>query len=91
MGTVLKLQQAKQFEATNEDLLSWQAQLRAACINSISPDDMQQIVAKQLEKAKEGDAKAVDFVMQLIGSKQNVTINNTFASVEHGANHRRTR
>jgi len=85
MGRVLKLSEARKFEATNDDLMAWQSQLRAACINSISPDDMVAIVQKQLEKAKEGDARAIGFVMQLIGTKQNITVNNNFESVESAA------
>jgi hypothetical protein len=76
MGTGLS-KQAQKLSATQADLLQWQSDLRAACINSISEDDMKQIVVSQVGKAKKGDASALKFVMELIGTKQPVTINNT--------------
>lgn len=57
--------------------MTWQAELRAAMVNSISPEDMKDIMAKQLAKAKDGDKDALDFVMTVVGSNQPVTINNT--------------
>ncbi len=68
----------------------WQSQLRAACINSISPDDMVSIVQKQLERAKEGDERAIAFVMNLIGTNQKITVNNHFTDVESAARIRRS-
>lgn len=60
------------------DIASWQTNLQAAAINSITAEDVQQIVAKQLEKAKEGDQTAVRFVMgTLLGSQRPIVVKNT--------------
>lgn len=78
MATGLSKQaQQQKLSATQADLLQWQSDLRAACVNSISEDDMKHIVTSQVAKAKKGDAQALKFVMELIGTKQPVTINNT--------------
>jgi predicted transcriptional regulator len=76
-GLSKQSQQQNKLSATQTDLLQWQSELRAACVNSISETDMREIVTSQLAKAKKGDAQAMKFVMELIGTKQPVTINNT--------------
>lgn len=48
------------------DLVTWQQTLRGALVNSITVDDIQQIVAKQLEKAKKGDESAAKFIIAQI-------------------------
>lgn len=70
-----------------QDTANYQASLRAACFNAISPDDMAQVVAKQLEKAKEGDVKAANFMMSLVGSNSSTRIQQTniFATDVEGA------
>ena len=47
-------------------------------MNSITAEDVQQIVARQLERAKEGDQNAVRFVMgTLLGSQRPIVVKNT--------------
>jgi hypothetical protein len=77
VGQGLSIDKARNLTATHTDLLNWQANLRAAMMNTISQEDMKQIMAKQLEKAKEGDREALNFVMSVVGANQPVTINNT--------------
>jgi membrane protease subunit (stomatin/prohibitin family) len=60
------------------DIASWQTSLQAAAVNSITAEDVQQIVARQLERAKEGDQNAVRFVMgTLLGSQRPIVVKNT--------------
>lgn len=72
----LATKQISSAQATLTDLVQWQAALRAAMVNSIDEDDMKQIVEKQVEKAKAGDARALQFVLDLVGAKTPVTITN---------------
>jgi hypothetical protein len=69
---------ADELANTHSDIASWQASLQAACFSSISEADVREIVAKQVEKAKEGDANALKFVFsQVIGNQRPVKINQT--------------
>lgn len=63
--------------ATLNDLVHWQNQLRASIINSISEQDLQEITRAQVEKAKAGDERALKVVLDMIGAKNPVTINQT--------------
>lgn len=52
-----------------------QGQLRQAIFDAISEEDVAAIVKKQVEKAKGGDDKALQFVMKyVLGFGQNVTL-----------------
>ena len=66
----LSLQKVKdQLTASQIDLMNWQTSLRAAMINTITPADLQAIMEKQIKKAKEGDERALKFVMsQVLGN-----------------------
>jgi hypothetical protein len=63
----LKLAEVQsQLAATTHDTLQWQAQMRAVVANAIGEIDVQQIVQKQVEKAKAGDANAAKFIMNTV-------------------------
>jgi len=52
-----------------------QGQLRQAIFDAINEEDVAAIVKKQVEKAKEGDDKALQFVMKyVLGFGQNITL-----------------
>ena len=55
-----------QLAATTHDTLQWQAQMRAVVANAIGEIDVRQIVQKQVEKAKAGDANAAKFIMNTV-------------------------
>ena len=55
-----------QLAATTYDTLQWQAQMRAVVANAIGEIDVRQIVQKQVEKAKAGDANAAKFIMNTV-------------------------
>lgn len=58
--------------------MSWQAQLRAVVANSISEEDVRDIILKQVEKAKAGNESAAKFVLnQVLGTNTPVTIRQT--------------
>lgn len=55
--------------------LSMQSQLRQAMFDAINADDVAQIVKKQVEKAKNGDEKSLQFVMKyVLGTDQPVKL-----------------
>jgi hypothetical protein len=55
--------------------LTMQSQLRQAIFDAISEQDVAAIVKKQVEKAKEGDAASLQFVMKyVLGFGQNLTL-----------------
>lgn len=57
-----------------EQIAAMTTRLRSAMFNSISEADVSQIMAKVVEKAKEGDAKAAQTVMDyLLGGKANIS------------------
>ena len=63
----LKLAEVQsQLAATTHDTLQWQANMRAVVANAIGEIDVQQIVQKQVEKAKAGDANAAKFIMNTV-------------------------
>lgn len=65
-----------------------QSKLRAAVFNGINAGDVQAIIAKQVEKAKAGDAHAAQFVMRfVVGMGQPVTLQNfnVYGGVEQAA------
>lgn len=47
---------------------AWAEKLRMAAFEGIKESDVTEIVAAQVQKAKEGDPKAIKFVMEMIGS-----------------------
>ncbi len=53
----------RRLSATVSDTAQWQAHMRSVVVNSISPEDVKAIVAKQVEKAKAGDPVSAKFVM----------------------------
>ena len=74
----LRLNEVDETVQTESDITSWQAGLRAAMYDAITEEDVSDIVKKQVEKAKEGDAKAIEFVFgHVLGAKRPVTINQT--------------
>jgi hypothetical protein len=63
----LKLAEVQaQLAATTHDTLQWQANMRAVVANAIGEIDVQQIVQKQVDKAKAGDANAAKFIMNTV-------------------------
>ena len=55
--------------------LAMQGRLRQAIFDSISESDITQIIKKQVDKAKAGDAKSLEFVMKyVLGFGQPVTL-----------------
>lgn len=79
MANGLKLAEVDQrLASTTQDTIKWQAQMRAVMLNSISPEDIQAIVATQVKRAKDGDQAAIKFVMQqVLGANTPVTIRQT--------------
>ena len=65
-----------------------QSKLRAAVFSGVKEGDIQAIIAKQVEKAKAGDASAAQFVMRcVVGMGQPVTLQNfnVYGGVEEAA------
>ena len=63
---------------TTQDTLNWQSQMRSVVANSISAEDVQAIIAKQVARAKEGDATAAKFVLtHVLGSGTPITLKQT--------------
>ena len=75
----LKLAELDQRLATTaNDTLNWQAQMRAVVANSIGEIDVQEIVKKQVDRAKAGDVNAAKFILtQVLGAGQAVHVHNT--------------
>ena len=48
------------------EMLSMQMELRQAIFNSITDADVVEIIKKQVEKAKEGDERSLQFVMKYV-------------------------
>lgn len=76
-------------EATSQlpEVLTHQAKLRNAMFQGVTEDDIQTIVKKQVEKAKNGDEKSLKFVTEFLlgNNKQNVTLvqeNHTHVAVD---------
>lgn len=63
---------------TTRGIVAWQAELRAAMFNSIGADDVQQIVAKQVEMAKAGKESAAKFILtHVLGTQNPIKIHQT--------------
>ena len=62
---------------SQSDIANWQNSLRAACFNAISPDDMSDIIKKQIEKAKDGNVQSANFMMALVGTNKPVQVKQT--------------
>lgn len=74
----LKLAEVADQVATIADMVGYQTSLRSVAVNSISEDDIKEIVASQLEKAKAGDQRAINFVFStVLGGSAPVTIKQT--------------
>jgi hypothetical protein len=59
-------------------VVAMQNDLRAAMFNGITEADVKEIVAKQVERAKKGDAASLKFVFeQVIGTKTPISIKQT--------------
>ncbi len=59
----------------NAQTLTMQATLRQAIFNSISEADISELVKRQVEKAKAGDEKSLQFVMKyVLGFGQPITL-----------------
>lgn len=68
----------RQLANTTSDTVHWQAQMRAVVANSISAEDLQLIIGKQVEKAKAGNESAAKFVLtHVIGTQTPVHIRQT--------------
>lgn len=52
---------------TTQQLPTWMLELRKALQQQIKPDDVEQIMAKQIELAKKGDRNAAKFVFDQMG------------------------
>ena len=76
----LKLADVEQSVSVDNEstIVDWQSGLRMAAFDAITEDDVKQIVANQVKKAKEGDPNAIKFVMgTVLGSNKPVTIKQT--------------
>jgi hypothetical protein len=71
----LILSEVEESFAKQSDVMSMQNQLRQAIFGAITEQDVSQIIKKQVEKAKDGDDKALQFVMKYaLGFGQPVTL-----------------
>lgn len=70
--------------ASQSGVPAWMASLRQAAFDAVSESDITAIVAKQVEKAKEGDPAAVKLVFDLFlkGGPQSMTQNNVIIEAE---------
>jgi hypothetical protein len=65
---------AKQIDQ-HQGTLAMQGQLRQAIFDAITEQDVTQMVKKQVDKAKQGDEKALQFVMKyVLGFGQPITL-----------------
>lgn len=55
---------------------TWQYKLRAAAFDGITEADVTEIVQGAVRRAKEGDAKAIDFVMKMLGTDRPIKVTN---------------
>jgi hypothetical protein len=77
-----RLKASEKLTETTEDTLNWQAQMRAVVANAIGEMDVQEIIAKQIAKAKSGDVGAAKFVMaNVLGANVPVTIKQTNVNI----------
>lgn len=76
MGQSLRLADAREMTPAVESLGSSALAMRQAAIDAISIDDITEIIRKQVEKAKGGDAAAAKFVLDYAtGGSAKVQIN----------------
>lgn len=61
--TPIRLDRAREDTPAPEGIGAWAEQLRQAAFDAVKPDDVTDIVAAQVEKAKEGDSAAAKFVL----------------------------
>lgn len=71
----------------------WLIAMRQAVSDAVSPDDIKEMIQAQVKRAKEGDAKALKVVMELMGSNQpiNLTQNNFEITTPAAPSDRRSR
>lgn len=50
----------------NDSIQNWQASMREALFNGVTPSDMSEIIKTVTAKAKQGDLKAADFLFRWI-------------------------
>lgn len=75
MRDVIKLSQVEEQVNKHKATMAMQGQLRQAIFDAISEQDVTEIVRKQVEKAKAGDEKSLQFVMKyVLGFGQPVTL-----------------
>lgn len=55
---------------------TWQHKLRAAAFGGISEADVKEIMQNAVQRAKAGDAKAMDYVMKLLGTERPIKVTN---------------
>jgi hypothetical protein len=71
----LKLSQIEESFDRHNGIMAMQGQLRQAIFDSINEKDVTEIVKRQVEKAKAGDEKSVQFVMKyVLGFGQPITL-----------------
>ena len=72
----MTLARVKELLESNTEMISMQQTLRQAIFDAVSEADIKQIASKQIEKAKEGDPAALQFVMKyVLGFGQPITLN----------------
>lgn len=78
-NTALRLADVEtQLANTTQDTINWQANMRAVVANSISEQDVKDIIAAQVKKAKEGSESAAKFVLtHVLGANTPVSIRQT--------------
>lgn len=62
----VKLDEARERTPAVRGLGAWAEQLKSAALNAITPEAVTEIVEKQVEKARAGDAAATKFVLGFI-------------------------
>ncbi len=71
----MTLSQVEQNMQRTADTLAMQSTLRQAIFNSITEDDIAELVKRQVDKAKSGDEKSLQFVMKyVLGYGQPITL-----------------
>lgn len=71
----LILREVEESFADQSDALAMQGRLRQAIFSSISEQDVAEMIKKQVEKAKAGDEKSLQFIMKYaLGYGQPVTL-----------------
>lgn len=73
--STMTIQKVKNQIDQHNGTLAMQGQLRQAIFDAIAEQDVAEIVKKQVEKAKQGDDKSLQFVMKyVLGFGQPITL-----------------